>query len=583
MAAPLSPNRFLLQLVRPHWGRLGIGLAAMLLTSACMLLIPQYLRRVFDAAITNRDLAALNWLMLEAAALVAVLAVGVFARTVCQKQLAHRVSWGLANRMFRKVVDMDVAFFERRSTGDIIARASSDTVVINQFLENGLPMIVRGVLLAAGAYAVLLYTNPFLTLVLSVTAPALFVVTVVLGRTWKAMSRRVHEIGAQSFAKVEEAVYGIRVVKAYGAEGREMAIMNGIQDKGLDLAVRLAKWRAGYFAFVVVLGFSSVMLVVWLGGRDVIDGTMSLGALMAFLLYVAFLGDGLSSLTNFWPMLQSAAVAAERVLELLREKPSIVEVSKPKRLPALKGKARARGVAFEGVSFAYPSRPDVAVTNGITFKVKAGQKVALVGPSGAGKTTLFGLLLRFYDVQAGHVRIDGVDVRDLRFADLRGAVAVVSQEASIFSATVRENVAYGRPDASEAEVWRALEVAHADGFVKALPQGLDTPVGEKGVQLSGGQRQRLAIARAVLVDAPILLLDEATSHLDAESERAVQAALEEAGEGRTVITIAHRLSTVRAADVIYVIDKGHIVGHGDHAGLMKSSPLYRALASLQMA
>jgi ATP-binding cassette subfamily B protein len=581
MAALLTPGRFLLQLVRPHWVRLLIGLAAMLVTSACMLIIPQYLRRVFDAAITDRNFEALNWLMLESSGMVALLAAGVFVRTICQKQMAHSISWLLVNRVYRHLLVMQVGFFERRSSGDIIARATSDTMVIHQFLENGLPMMVRGAFLAVGAYGVLLFTNLELTLVLSVTAPLLAVITIGVGRTWKGMSRQLHAIGDQSFARIEETVYGIRVVKAYGAEARENDSMMVLRRRGLALALKLAKWRAGFFAFVVILGFSSVMLVVWLGGKDVIDGTMSLGALMAFLLYVAFLGDGLSNLTTFWPMLQTAMVATERVLELLREEPTVLEPAKPKTLPKAKGKAR--GVSFEGVGFAYPSRPEVAVADGISFKVKAGQKVAVVGPSGAGKTTLFGLLLRFYDVQAGRIAVDGVDIRDLSFADLRRSLAVVAQEASIFSASVRDNVAYGKPEADEADVWRALEVAHADGFVKALPQGLDTPVGEKGVQLSGGQRQRLAIARAVLVDAPVLLLDEATSHLDAESERAVQAALEEAGEGRTVITIAHRLSTVRAADVIYVLDKGRVVAQGSHSELMKKSSLYKALASLQMA
>ncbi|MFZ2587095.1 MAG: ABC transporter transmembrane domain-containing protein [Alphaproteobacteria bacterium] len=576
---PTTTTQFLTSLVRPYAGRLAVGIAAMLVTTACMLVIPQYLKKVFDAAITHQDMAALNWLMLEAAGMVILLSIGVFARTIYMKQVAHSVSWLLVDKIFQHLTRMHVAFFETRGAGDIISRASNDAVVINQFLENGSPMIARGALLAIGAYGILIWTNPALTLVLSVTAPVLAFVTMLLGRKWKVMSKKMSVVAGASFAKIEELVNGIRLVRSYGAEQREIAAMHHIQVEGLDLAVSLAKWRAGFFSFVVLLGFFSIMMVVWLGGRDVIAGTMSLGELMAFLLYLAFLGDGVSNLAGFWPMLNTAQAAAERIMELLAERPSIVEPAKPTALPKAKG---ARGVELKNVVFAYASRPEVNVADGISFKVKAGEKVAIVGPSGAGKSTLFSLLLRFYDVTSGAVTVDGVDVRKLAFASLRGAVAVVAQESAIFSTTVRANVAYGRPEATEDEVWAALKVAHADGFVRVLPQGLETPVGEKGVQLSGGQRQRLAIARAVLVDAPILLLDEATSHLDAESERAVQAALEEAGKGRTVVTIAHRLATVKAADRIVVLDKGKVVEEGTHAELMKHSKLYAALARLQM-
>ena len=576
-----APNttEFLISLVRPYAGRLALGVVAMLVTTACMLIIPQYLRRVFDAAITNHDLTALNWLMVEAAGMVCVLVVGVFIRGYVLKLATHNIAWELVGRLYRHVLQLQPAYFETHGAGDIIARSSSDVVVVREFIENGLPMMVRGALLAIGAYAILIYQNLFLTLMLSISAPIIIIMALVVGKRWKKNSRLVYEKAAESFAQIEESVFAIRVVKSFGAGEYEMRRMLKTLSAGLDMVNDLAFWRAAFTASVVLIGFFSIMMVVWLGGQDVINGSMSLGELMAFILYLAFLGDGVSNLAGFWPMFQTSQAAAERIMELLAETPTITPPKHPTALPKLK---KARSVELKDVSFAYASRPEAKVADGISFKVKAGEKVAIVGPSGAGKSTLFSLILRFYDVQGGTVSIDGVDVRKLSFESLRGAVAVVAQEAAIFSTTVRANVAYGRPEATEAEVWSALKIAHAEGFVRALPQGLETPVGEKGVQLSGGQRQRLAIARAVLVDAPILLLDEATSHLDAESERAVQAALEEAGKGRTVLTIAHRLATVKAADRIIVLDKGQVAEVGTHAELMKSSKLYAALARLQM-
>jgi ATP-binding cassette subfamily B protein len=309
------------------------------------------------------------------------------------------------------------------------------------------------------------------------------------------------------------------------------------------------------------------------------DHRMTLGDMTAFLLYLGFLGDAASNLGNFWPAWQSVLGGLERVGEIISTPPLIASPARPVALPAAK---KGREIAFEKVSYAYPVRVDENVLDGVSLKIPAGAKVALVGPSGAGKSTLLRLMLRLADVKSGAVKIDGVDVKKLEVRELRHQFALVAQDAPLFAGSVRENVAFGRPGASDDEVWAALKVAHAERFVRDLPQGLDTAVGERGVQLSGGQRQRIAIARAVLVDAPVLLLDEATSHLDSDSERAVQAALEDAGRGRTVVAIAHRLSTVRDADVIFVIEGGRVVASGTHAKLMKSSELYRGLASLQL-
>lgn len=578
---PMTPTRFVAQLLVPYRSRLLVGALVLLASTLTMLGLPWFVKSIFDVALESKDPAQLAWLAGGMFGAVLLLVVLTIARTRFIFGTAAWMAEQLRLRMFGHLIRLDLAWYGRTPPGDMVSRIHADVSVMTESIIILLPILVRGTLLAAGSLVMLVLTSVKLTLVLIAAGIPIGLAGWWLGQRIKVVSRHQQRTLGKLASQVAEAVGLIGTIVAFGQQKRnEAEVAETVKAFGNDVRHK-ALLNAALLGVNLLVGFSALIGVLWLGGLDVMHGRLTTGEMLAFLLYLSFLADAVSNFGNLWPSWQSVLAAAERVIELLEVKPEIVEPAKPKVLGKAKGKAR--GVSFEGVGFAYPARPDVAVADGISFKVKAGQKVALVGPSGAGKTTLFSLLLRFYDVQAGRVAIDGVDVRDLRFADLRSAVAVVAQEAGIFSASVRENVAYGKPEASDDEVWKALKVAHADGFVEALPDGLNTPVGEKGVQLSGGQRQRLAIARAVLVDAPVLLLDEATSHLDAESERAVQLALEEAGQGRTVITIAHRLSTVRAADVIHVLDKGRVVASGDHARLMRSNNLYKALASLQMA
>ncbi|MFZ2620670.1 MAG: ABC transporter transmembrane domain-containing protein [Alphaproteobacteria bacterium] len=568
----------LLGLMQPYAGRLAVGIAAVLLTTACMLILPQYLKQIFDAALQQRDVTALNMVLLYVAATVVILVVGVMLRTYFLQYTASRIINDLRGHLFARVVGLDVVFFELRAAGEIISRLLSDVTVIREFIQFAAPQLIRGILLALGSLAALFYTNVQLTLVLCVAGIPIVLMAGYLGKTWRRYSASIQDNFAKLSAVVEQAVGGIRTVKAFAQEEAEAARYNVFRANALVLAQKLILSSGAFTAFNVVLGFSAICGVIWLGGRDVIAGTMTMGDMMAYLLYLAFLGDGASNLASFWPALQSALGATERVFELLNERPQLQAPVTSHLLPVAK---KGRAVALKNVTFHYPSRPDAAALAELNLSVNAGETVAIVGPSGAGKSTLFGLLLRFYDPQEGHILVDGVDVKNLSFTELRGTMAMVAQEATMFSATIRENIAYGKPEATEDEVVAAAKAAYAWEFIAALPEGLNTLVGERGVRLSGGQKQRLAIARAVLRNPAILLLDEATSHLDAESERAVQAALESLRQGRTTLVVAHRLSTVKSADRIVVLNKGRVEAVGTHAELLATCALYKHLAQLQ--
>jgi ATP-binding cassette subfamily B protein len=400
-----------------------------------------------------------------------------------------------------------------------------------------------------------------------------------LGQKVRVISRQQQDNIAEYGALVEETVSNVRTVMAFNQQGRLLEKFRRQTGDMRRLANKRALVAAAFVAVNVIIGFAALIGVVWLGGLRVMHGQMSLGDMMAFLLYLAFLADAAGNIGNFWPAWQATLGATERVVTLLQQQPRITGPSVPEELPAAK---HGRKITFHNVTYAYPSRPETPVLHGLSFTAAAGSNIAVVGPSGAGKSTLFRLLLRLDDPQAGQILLDGYALPTLSLADIRQQFALVAQDSPLFSATVAENVAFAKPDATEGQIRAALAAANAEGFVQALPQGIHTEVGEKGVQLSGGQKQRIAIARALLANAPVLLLDEATSHLDSESEAAIQQALEAASKNRTVITIAHRLSTVKSADVILVLDKGRIAAHGTHNELLKSSPLYKALATLQL-
>jgi ATP-binding cassette subfamily B protein len=428
-----------------------------------------------------------------------------------------------------------------------------------------------------GAIGLMVYTSPKLSALVLVAIPVIVLPLVASGRSVRGRSRAAQDTLAEASAFAAENLGALRTMQAFGAEGATTSRFAEAAEGAYRAARAAMKARALLTAFVIFLAFSSVVGVLWLGARDVLAGRMTGGLLSQFLLYAVLAASSLGQLSEVWAEISAAAGAAGRLAEILATQPRIKAPAQPQKLPS-----PPRGaIAFEEVGFAYPARPDRPVTAGLSFTVAPGEKLAIVGPSGAGKSTIFQLLMRFYDPVSGVVRMDGVDARDADPADWRRHIALVSQEAVIFSGSVAENIAYGEPSASEAQIEAAAARAAADGFVRALPEGYATKLGERGVTLSGGQRQRLAIARAILKDAPVLLLDEATSALDAENEVLVQQALDEVMQGRTTLIIAHRLATVLAADRILVMEGGKIVEQGSHAELASREGLYARLAKLQ--
>lgn len=572
-------QQFLWELVRPYKWRLLGGSLMLVVSAGAMLALPQYLRHMFDTALRTGDKAQLAMLAAMMFGTVLVMVVSIFARTWLIQYSSTAILAELRRRLANTLLMQDVRFFENRSSGELVSRMASDTTSVREFLHMAAPQLVRGVFLGFGTLLALLYTSPSLTVLLVLACVPIALIGRFLGTSIRSAVREQQDNMAGFGGALEEAIANIRTVLAFNQQPRLMADMEARTQDMQRVGNRLATIRSGFVAVNVVVGFAALIGVVWLGGIRVMEGTMSLGDMMAFLLYLAFAADAAGNVTNFWPAWQGVLGATERIIGILDSKAEIAEPKKAKALPVAKG---GRGIVLKGVRYVYPARPETAALEGLEMAIAAGQNVAVVGPSGAGKSTLFRLFLRLDDVSEGKLLLDGVDVRELGLAELRRQFALVAQESPLFSGTVAFNVRFAKPEATDDEVWAALKAAHADGFVKALPKGLKTAVGEKGVQLSGGQRQRLAIARAVLADAPVLLLDEATAHLDSESEAAIQAALATVSKGRTVVTIAHRLSTVKNADVIFVMDKGRVVAAGSHGELMKASALYKALAALQL-
>lgn len=570
---------FLWRLVKPYRWRLLGGSLLMVVSAGAMLSLPQYLRTMFDTALKQHDSSQLDKLAALMFLTVLVMAGSVIWRARLIQFSTNALLAQLRNHLSAHLLTLDMAYFETNSSGGIVSRLTSDTYALREFLTLAAPQLVRGILLGIGTTVALLYTSTLLTLVLLAAAGPIAVMGRVLGKKVRLTARDQQDNIAEYGAAVEETVANIRTIVAFNQQARLLKRFAEETTEMRELGNRRAIITASFVATNVIVGFMALIGVVWLGGLRVMNGQMSLGDMMAFLLYLAFMADAVGSVTNFWPAWQATLGATERVIALLHQKPTLKEAVHPQTLPEAKN---GRALALENLSYSYPARPESPSLHAITATVQAGAHVAIVGPSGAGKSTLFRLLQRLDDPQSGAIYIDDIASTALSLAHLRAQFALVAQESPLFSGTVAENVTFSRPDATEEQIWNALSTAAADGFVKALPHGLHTQVGEKGVQLSGGQKQRLAIARAVLADAPVLLFDEATSHLDSESEAAIQHALYLLGREKTVITIAHRLSTVKAADVIWVLDKGRLVAQGTHAQLLKSSPLYNALATLQL-
>jgi ATP-binding cassette, subfamily B, bacterial len=586
-ARKLRPLRSLLPYLRPYGGRILLAALFLLCAAAATLAVPAAIRVLVDGGLmlpggTPADVridAIGDRFMLLFAACVAL---GVFtaARFYTVTWLGERVTADLRQAVYAHVLTQSPEFFETLKTGEVLSRLTTDTTVIQNTVGSSISMGLRSAVMGAGALALLLATQPALMLtvvavVVGVVAPA-----VLVGRRVRRLSRASQDRIADASGIAGEVLGAIPIVQSFLQERAETQRFAASNEQAFRTAVRRTRTRALLTAFLIVGIFGFLLWSLYGGVQAVLEGRMTAGALSQTALYIGLIASSAAVLAEVWGDLLRAAGATERLMELLDTRSPIAEPAAPRPLPHADAGVELR---FDAVRFAYPSRPDIDVLRGLAFTVERGRTVALVGPSGAGKTTVFQLLQRFYDVSGGSIALDGVDLREAALADLRARIALVPQEPVIFSGTLLENIRYGRANAADDEVRAAAAAAFVDEFVARLPDGYATQVGERGVRLSGGQRQRIAIARAMLKNAPLLLLDEATSALDAASERAVQAALERAMHGRTTLVIAHRLATVQRADRILVLDQGRLVDAGTHAELIARGGLYAQLAALQFA
>jgi ATP-binding cassette subfamily B protein len=569
--------RALLGFVRPYWlPAAGAGLA-LIVAAGTVLALGQGLRALVDKGFSSGDTGLLDTALLVLLVVILLLAGATYSRFYLVSWIGERVVADLRRAVFDHVVKLSPGFFEITRTGEVLSRLTTDTTLLQMVIGSSASVAIRNFILFIGASIMLAVTSPKLTGLVFLFVPVVVAPIVIFGRRVRRLSRASQDRVADLSAYGDEALHGIRTMQAYTHEDEDRKYFARLTEEAFDIAVRRIGARAGLTAVVITLVFGAVGTILWIGGHDVIAGRITAGDLSAFVFYAVIVAGSVGAISEVVGDLQRAAGAAERLMDLLDTKPEIAAPASPVPLPE-----PARGeVRFDNVRFNYPSRPDIPALNGFDLTVDPGETVALVGPSGAGKTTVVQLLLRFYDPVEGRVRLDGVDLRDADPHDLRERFALVAQEPVIFAANGWENIRYGRPDATDAEVRAAAAAAAATEFLDRLPEGFDSHLGERGVKLSGGQRQRIAIARAVLRDPAVLLLDEATSALDAESERLVQEALEHLMEGRTTIVIAHRLATVLKADRIAVMDQGQIVDQGTHERLAAAGGLYARLAKLQ--
>ena len=564
--------------VRPYrWQALG-ALMALLVTAGITLSMGQGIRLLVDQGFMTQSAHLLNRSIAVFMVLVLALAAGTFARFYLVSWIGERCVADIRKQVFDHLIDLHPGFYENNRSSEIQSRLTTDTALLQSVIGSSMSLFLRNLLMVIGGIVLLFITNPKLTSIVVVALPLVLAPILMFGRQVRSLSRQSQDRIANVGSYVAETLTQIKTVQAYNHQAEDRRRFASTVEQAFDTARQRIVQRAWLIALVIVLVLGAVAVMLWVGGMDVIGGRISAGELAAFVFYSLIVGSAFGTLSEVVGELQRAAGAAQRIAELLQARSDIQPpVDGLQRLPV-----RVSGeLVLEEVVFAYPSRATVPAIKGLTLSVRPGETLALVGPSGAGKSTLFDLLLRFYDPQQGRILMDGIDLRQVDPQDLRRHFATVSQAPALFFGSVEDNIRYGRADATTAQVEEAARIAHAHDFIVQLPQGYQTPLGDAGLGLSGGQRQRLAIARALLVDAPILLLDEATSALDAQSEHLIQQALPTLMQGRTTLVIAHRLATVQNADRIAVIDQGCLVAVGTHAELVAGNALYARLAQLQ--
>jgi ATP-binding cassette subfamily B protein len=575
--AKLRPLLALAPYVMRYRGRAVLAFVSLTVAAMTTLVIPIAARRMIDFGFSPEGIVMINSYFSVMILVVAVLAGASAARHYLVMTLGERIVADLRRDVFAHLISLSPAFFDAARSGELMSRLTADTTQIKSTVGASLSVALRNIMLFIGATVMMVITSPRLSLFVLLAIPLIVMPLVAFGRWVRRLSRGAQATLAEASAYAAELVGSIRTVQAYTNERLAEARFGGEVEQAYAAARNTTKARAVLTAIIIFIVFSSVVVILWVGSHDVLTGSMTPGRLGQFVLFAAIAAAALGQLSEVWGEVSAASGAAERLFEILRVESSIAAPASPRALPV-----PARGdIVLDRVSFAYPSRPDALAVDGVSLSVRAGEKVAIVGPSGAGKSTLFHLLLRFYDPSSGTISFDGVSIRDADPREVRARIALVPQDSVAFATSARENIRFGRPDASDAEVERAAEQAHAIEFIRRLPGGFAAQLGERGVTLSGGQRQRIAIARAILRDAPLLLLDEATSSLDAESETLVQTALEELMRHRTTLVIAHRLATVLSCDRIMVMDQGRIVEQGTHASLVAANGLYARLARLQ--